>query len=62
MSTKLANDWTQKIEFWDRYFRCALKTIHLNGKHIVDVPTNCDQQIIKGLSIDFVASPIRRSR
>ena len=56
MSTKLANDWTQKIEFWDRYFRCALKTINLNGKHIVDVPTNCDQQTIKGLSIEFAPS------
>ena len=33
----LNNDWIQKIEFWDRYFRCALKTIHLNGKHIVDI-------------------------
>lgn len=56
------NDWTQKIEFLDPYFPCALKTIKLNGKHIVDIPTNYDQQTIKGLSIDFVASPFRRSR
>jgi len=35
-------DWMQKIEFWDGYFPCALKTIHLNGKHIVDIP-NLDQ-------------------
>ena len=55
MATKLNNDWTQKIEFWDCYFPCALKTIHLNGKHIVDVP-NLDQRTIKGFSIEFAPS------
>lgn len=52
----LNKDWTQKIEFWDCYFPCALKTIQLNGKHIVDIPTNLDQRTIKGLSIEFSLS------
>ena len=46
----LNNDWTQKIEFWDSYFPCALKTIHLNGKHIVDIP-NFDQRTVNFISI-----------
>ena len=52
----LNKDWTQKIEFWDCYFPCALKTIQLNGKHIVDISTNLDQRTIKGLSIEFSLS------
>lgn len=55
MATKLNNDWTQKIEFWDCYFPCALKTIHLNGKHIIDIP-NFNLLSIQGLAIEFTES------